>query len=85
MRNLRAVTIHKSQGQSLDAVSVKLDKTFEKGQAYVALSRCRTPQGMRVAGLATSRVNADETVKIFYERLKQGKPLYAFSTPSPRS
>ena len=42
-----AVTIHKSQGKTFDRVDVDFGRgTFAHGQAYVALSRCRTLEGM---------------------------------------
>ncbi|GAA5988260.1 hypothetical protein JCM10908_002134 [Rhodotorula pacifica] len=71
-----ALTIHKSQGQSLDAVGVRLNATFEKGQAYVALSRCRKPEGMKIEGFHPGVVMAHPTVSIFYDCIKECRPFF---------
>jgi ATP-dependent DNA helicase PIF1 len=64
-----ALTIHKSQGMSLDAVEVELSGIFEEGQGYVALSRARTLEGLRVVGFNPNKIRAAAKVKAFMANL----------------
>lgn len=45
-----ALTVHRAQGMTLDRVGVDLNGHFVTGQTYVALSRCRTREGLFVVG-----------------------------------
>jgi ATP-dependent DNA helicase PIF1 len=64
-----ALSIHKAQGQTLERVKVDLGKVFEKGQAYVALSRATTKQGLQVLNFQKSKVMAHARVVEFYNKL----------------
>lgn len=64
-----ALSIHKAQGQTLDRVKVDLGKIFEKGQAYVALSRATSQEGLQVMRFDPKKVMAHEKVRSFYDSL----------------
>lgn len=64
-----AMSIHKSQGQTLQYVKVDLEKVFEKGQVYVALSRCVNSKGLQVVNFNRHKVAASSEVISFYNSL----------------
>lgn len=68
------LSIHKSQGLTLDAVQVSLTGMFAPGQAYVALSRARTLRGLRVLDWDGRAVAPDPRVVAFYAALERGEP-----------
>ena len=71
-----AITIHKSQGLSLDYVDLRLGSgCFTHGQLYTALSRCRTLEGLRLdRTVMKDDLILDEAVVSFYKTLGKSKP-----------
>ena len=65
-----AITIHKSQGKTFDKVIIDLGSgAFEHGQTYVALSRCRTLEGIVLRQPLRPRdVMVDDKVVTYYEQ-----------------
>ena len=61
-----AITIHKSQGMSLDFLKVDAARSFEAGQAYVALSRARTVEGLQILSFDPRKCWCDPKVVRFY-------------------
>jgi ATP-dependent DNA helicase PIF1 len=63
-----AITIHKSQGLSLDAAIMNIGKNiFEYGQTYVALSRVRSLNGLYLSSFDYRKICANPKVKAFYK------------------
>ncbi|CUA75518.1 ATP-dependent DNA helicase pfh1 [Rhizoctonia solani] len=57
-----ALTVHKAQGQTIDRVRVDLAKTFAPGQAYVAISRCKSLEGLQLLNFSPSSVIVSKKV-----------------------
>lgn len=73
-----ALTVHKSQGQSIDAAVIDLSRAFEYGQGYVALSRLRTLSGLYLRGFR------EEALKVHPEVKEKDKEFRALSREASR-
>lgn len=65
-----AITVHKSQGMSLDAAEVDLSKAFVFGQGYVALSRVRTLEGLKMIGMSPNALRVDPKIIMNDQRFR---------------
>lgn len=66
-----AITVHKSQGMTLDAAEIDLTKTFEVGQGYVALSRVKEIEGLKLLGFNTTSMQVDSLAFKADQRFQQ--------------
>jgi len=66
-----AITVHKSQGMTLDEVEVDLSKSFAAGMGYVALSRVKTLKGLHIRGLNKQALAVDPLVSQHDELFQQ--------------
>ena len=65
-----ALTIHKSQGMSLDYVCTDIGESiFEYGQVYVVLSRTRSLEGLFIKNIDLSKIRAHPRVLEFYRKI----------------
>lgn len=66
-----AITVHKSQGMSLDAAVIDLRKTFEFGMGYVALSRVRSLKGMELVDINPMALRVKEEAIALDKELRE--------------
>lgn len=70
-----AITIHKSQGLTFERAIIDASASFAHGQTYVALSRCKTLEGLVLsAPLSARAVISDSAVDTFTEDTRRNEP-----------
>ena len=69
------ITIHKSQGMTLDKLVVDCKRVFECGQVYVAMSRMKTLGGLYLRHFEPTQVLADNKVARFYRNIEEAPAL----------
>ncbi|ORY78210.1 hypothetical protein BCR37DRAFT_116481 [Protomyces lactucae-debilis] len=65
---------------TLDRAFIRLEKVFSPGQAYVALSRCRTLEGLQIAVLKPEFIRADPKVVKLYDQIDR-QPNHVAAAP----
>lgn len=80
-----AITVHKSQGMSLDAAEIDLSRAFVYGQGYVALSRVRALAGLKLSGMNPNALQVDPRVskqdQIFKEESEEAESVFGGLEP----
>ena len=71
LRLAYGITIHKSQGMTFDKLIVNFNRIFDYGQAYVALSRTRTAEGLIIKDFNPQKIIANKDVIEFYKEISQ--------------
>lgn len=76
-----AITIHKSQGMSLDAAEIDLSRSFTPGMGYVALSRARSMEGIYLKGVNTMALAMHPVIAELDQVLREQSDFVANVTP----
>ena len=72
-----AITIHKSQGLTFEKAIIDLNRAFAHGQAYVALSRCKTLEGLVLSSpLHSGAIINDSQIEDFTRFIQKNQPDY---------
>lgn len=70
-----AITIHKSQGLTFERAIIDASAAFAHGQVYVALSRCKTLEGLVLkTPIPSSSIKTEQTLEVFHEQVQQQTP-----------
>jgi hypothetical protein len=70
-----AITIHKSQGLTFEKAVIDADASFAHGQVYVALSRCKSLEGLVLrSAIAESNIITDNTIGGFIRQVEEQQP-----------
>ncbi|MGH1385128.1 helix-turn-helix domain-containing protein [Kordia sp.] len=81
-----AITIHKSQGLTFDKAIIDAEASFAHGQTYVALSRCKTLEGIVLkTPIKAASIISDTTVNTFTEQLEENEPNEADLTAAKKA
>lgn len=75
-----AITIHKSQGMSLDAAEIDLSRSFTPGMGYVALSRVRSLEGVYLGGINQMALAMHPQIYTFDNQLREASEELADQT-----
>lgn len=73
-----AITVHKSQGMSLDTALVDLTHSFERGMGYVALSRVRSLEGLFLKGINDMALRVNDEVLEFDRKFREHSKTNSF-------
>lgn len=65
-----AITVHKSQGMTLDKAECDLKNSFVEGQVYVALSRIRDINGLFIKSFDINKIRVNRKIIDFYEKIQ---------------
>ncbi|MEG1378805.1 MAG: HRDC domain-containing protein [Bacteroidales bacterium] len=75
LKSAWAITIHKSQGLTFDRAVINAGAAFSHGQVYVALSRCRSLEGLVLTSpIRASVIVSDQTVESFTKYTEEHQP-----------
>jgi hypothetical protein len=81
-----AITVHKSQGMTLDAAEINLGRAFDKGMGYVALSRVRKLENISLIAFNKMSLEVSERIKVldkeFLAESAQSEAMLAGLTPA---